>query len=257
MDTNNGTRPSAAISGGRVVRDALRRSDGLRASVDGDGDATDHDVVDVASGRAANSRRDAIVLAAVCAIGLVVLAVTTLRSWGAATPGARPARPTASSTRVVDDDVPPARERSEIRVHVAGAVQRPGVYRFARGARGEDALTAAGGATPGAHVDGVNLAAELRDGQKLTVPAAPPAAPSAGSTAASDGDPAEPGGDVPLDLNEATPQQLDALPGVGPSTVERIVAQRQRRPFTSVRELLDIPGIGEARFAQLRDRVTV
>lgn len=158
-------------------------------------------------------------------------------------------------------------------VHVAGAVASPGVVRLAAGARVVDAVTAAGGLRADADPDRVNLAAPLGDGQRVVVPVlGQPApveltpAPASGSDASSDG----PGGASDggaaaggagaalVDINTATAEQLDTLPGVGPSTAAAILEHRDRQgPFTSVDELLDVRGIGDAKLEALRDLVTV
>jgi competence protein ComEA len=129
-----------------------------------------------------------------------------------------------------------------------------------------DAVDAAGGLAPGADPDRVNLAAPVVDGSRLAIPLVGQAAPAelapqlpAGSGAPGsgtvDGAPASPG--TPVDLNTADAQQLDSLPGVGPSTAEAIIAHRDEHgPFRSVEELLDVRGIGEAKLDALRDLVT-
>ncbi|HZO96906.1 MAG TPA: ComEA family DNA-binding protein [Gaiellaceae bacterium] len=135
-------------------------------------------------------------------------------------------------------------------VDVAGAVRRPGLYRLPRGARIADALARAGGPAAGADVALVNLAAPLADGEQVLVPArSGPAGPAAPGPA-----PASPA--APVDLNSASAEQLDALPGIGPVTAEKIVAYRQAHgPFRSVDELDAIPGIGPARIENLRGLV--
>jgi competence protein ComEA len=140
-----------------------------------------------------------------------------------------------------------------VAVHVAGRVRRPGLVRLPAGSRVQDAIAAAGGATSGADLDAVNLARKLTDGEQVRVPGPgdppPQAEPGAAAT------PATPS--APLDLNTATVEQLDTLPGVGEVTAGRIVAYRSAHPFTSVDELLEVPGIGQRRFDQLKDLVTV
>lgn len=147
-------------------------------------------------------------------------------------------------------------------VHAAGAVSRPGLYRLPRDARVADLLDAAGGPTLETDLDRVNLAAPLADGQRLYLPRKGEASPSvvgpdggavSGATGGASGGPAG-----PIDLNTATAEQLDALPGVGPATAAAIVAHRERNgPFTSVDGLLDVRGIGPAKLEALRDLVTV
>jgi competence protein ComEA len=117
----------------------------------------------------------------------------------------------------------------------------------------QDAIRAAGGATAGADLDAVNLARKLTDGEQVLIPGPgdpPPSLPPGASPGA--GTPT-----APLDLNTATVEQLDALPGVGEVTAGRIVAYRSAHPFTAVDELLEVPGIGQRRFEQLKDLVTV
>lgn len=138
-------------------------------------------------------------------------------------------------------------------VHVAGAVARPGLYRLPPGSRVADAVEAAGGPVPVADLDRLNLAAPLGDGQRVAVPRRgeallpePAAAPGTGAEA------------QPVDLNTAGQAELESLPGVGPATARAILEERARRGgFRSPRDLLRVPGIGERRFAELRDRVRV
>jgi competence protein ComEA len=148
-------------------------------------------------------------------------------------------------------------------VHVAGAVRRPGLYRLSSGSRVDDALRAAGGSLPRADLDRLNLAAKLIDGQKVLVtrrgepaPLDAAAVTSAEWGAAGASGTAEVG--EPIDLNTADLAALDALPGIGPATARAILEERTRRGgFRSARDLLRVPGIGEGRFARLKDRVRV
>ena len=134
-------------------------------------------------------------------------------------------------------------------VNVVGAVRRPGLYRLKDGARVADAVSRAGGATPKAQIELVNLAARIADGEQIVVPrrglVSPSATASGGAVAAG-----------PVHLNSATLEQLDALPGVGPVTAQKILDYRQQHgAFGSVDELDAIAGIGPARLEQLRGLV--
>jgi competence protein ComEA len=127
------------------------------------------------------------------------------------------------------------------------------------GSRVDDAVARAGGARRRADLSALNLAAELEDGRQVLVPlraaavaAAGPAA-GTGSTATAVATPA-----VPLNLNTATPEQLDELDGIGPATAQHIIEYREAHDgFGSVEELDQVPGIGETRLAALREKVRV
>ncbi|MFF5344888.1 helix-hairpin-helix domain-containing protein [Streptomyces althioticus] len=139
----------------------------------------------------------------------------------------------------------------EIVVDVSGKVRDPGVHRLPAGSRVEDALKAAGGVRPGTKTDGLNRARFLVDGEQLTVggPAPAAAAAPAGTGAAA-------GPTAPVSLNTATVDQLDTLPGVGPVLAQHILDYRTRNGgFRSVDELREVNGIGDRRFADLRDLV--
>jgi competence protein ComEA len=138
----------------------------------------------------------------------------------------------------------------QVYVDVVGAVRRPGLYRVRPGARVADAVAHAGGPTRKAELQLVNLAALVADGEQVVVPqrgagGLPAAVGAAGSA---------PTG--PVHLNSATLEQLDALPGVGPVTAQKIVDYRtQHGGFGSVDDLDAVPGIGPSRLADLRPLV--
>jgi competence protein ComEA len=142
-------------------------------------------------------------------------------------------------------------------VHVAGAVAKPGVYDLDVGARVIDAVEAAGGGAPDADLNRLNLAAKVADGQRILVQRVGEAAPAGSALPGGDGGgSADPSG--PVSLNSATQVELEALPGIGPTLAGAIIAERERRGgFRSVNELRDVRGIGEKRFADLKDKVTI
>ena len=133
-------------------------------------------------------------------------------------------------------------------VNVVGAVRRPGLYRLKDGSRVADAVVRAGGPTPRAQIELLNLAARIADGEQIVVPRrglANAAVASGGAVAAG-----------PVHLNSATLEQLDGLPGVGPVTAQKILDYRdQHGAFGAVDELDAIAGIGPARLEQLRGLV--
>jgi competence protein ComEA len=152
-----------------------------------------------------------------------------------------------------------AKKGERVTVHVAGAVAKPGVYDLGAGARVIDAIEAAGGGVPDADLNRLNLAAKVADGQRVLVQRvgeAATAGPSADGSGGTGAGATEPSGLV--NLNAASQPELEALPGIGPTLAKAIIAERQRRGgFRSVNELRDVRGIGEKRFADLKDKVTI
>ncbi len=147
---------------------------------------------------------------------------------------------------------PPVAAPAPLVVHVVGAVRRPGLYRLTQGARVADAVSRAG-PTRKADLALVNLAAPLADGEQVVVPRRSGVGSGGGPASEAGGSPAIRG---PVHLNTATLEQLDALPGVGPVTAQKILDYRQEHgAFSSVDELDAIPGIGPARLDELRDLV--
>jgi competence protein ComEA len=146
---------------------------------------------------------------------------------------------------------------SLIVVAVQGRVQHPGLVRLPPGARVADAIEAAGGVLPGTDTSYVNLAQKVTDGQLIVIGKSGPAGGSGGTVSGGDsaGSPA-PG--QPIDLNTATAADLDGLPGIGPSLAAKIIDYRtQHGGFHSVDELRNVSGIGDAKFAEIKDLVTV
>lgn len=145
---------------------------------------------------------------------------------------------------------------AEVVVSVAGKVRRPGLVRLPVGARLGDALAAAGGALPGVDVALLNPARKVTDGELILVGVTAP--PGVAGVVGAPPDGAAPAGDGRVNLNTATVAELDALPGVGPVLAQRIVAHREQHgAFRSVSDLRRVNGIGDARYEDLKDRVTV
>lgn len=157
--------------------------------------------------------------------------------------------------RDLTQDSPPALVLEEpsaggnVVVHVAGAVAAPGLYELPPGARVQDALNAAGGQSPDADVDSLNLARHLRDGEKISVPGPSSEVAAAVATLA-------PG--QKLDLNAATKDQLDQLPGIGEAYSRRIVASRDvDGPYQTVDDLVTRDVVPASTLDDIRDLVTV
>ena len=140
-------------------------------------------------------------------------------------------------------------------VHVAGAVVEPGVYQLVGDARVRDAIVAAGGPTPTADWNALNLAASISDGVKVYVPNVGEELPP--SVTALPGGPAGSIPTGPIDVNAASTDELESLPGVGPATATAIVTERERNgPFLDVDDLDRVPGIGPAKIEAFRELVT-
>ena len=160
-------------------------------------------------------------------------------------------RPPADDTAT---DVPAAgggpTEQADIVVDVAGDVAEPGIYTLPAGSRVADAIEAAGGSAPGADTNGLNRARVLTDGEQVLVGRPAALAP--------DGRPQGDAAPGKVSLNAATPEQLESLPGIGPVLAGHIVEYRTAHGgFSTVDELGEVPGIGDRRLSELRDRVTL
>ncbi|WP_370464153.1 helix-hairpin-helix domain-containing protein [Micromonospora sp. AP08] len=196
---------------------------------------------------------------ALAAVAVVVVLVAGVWAWRSR-PQAEPVRPAAAVD--APETSAPTASAGQVVVALAGKVRRPGLVRLPAGARVADAIEAAGGALPGVDVALLNPARKVTDGELILVgvtappgQAAPPGPVTGGGGPAAGG--AAPGGG-PVNLNTATLAQLDALPGVGPVLAQRILDHREQHGgFRSVSDLRQVDGIGDARYDQLKDLVTV
>lgn len=147
-------------------------------------------------------------------------------------------------------------DRAEITVYVTGAINKPGVVTVREGARTADAVKACGGLLPTADGEKVNMAQVLKDGQQVRVPEK-----EAGSSAL----PANTGkassavktkADGPININTASAEELDALPGIGPAMAKRIIEYRETEgAFTAIEDIKKVKGIGEAKFEKMKDKI--
>jgi competence protein ComEA len=143
-------------------------------------------------------------------------------------------------------------------VHLSGAVNQPGVYTLPRESRLADVVAIAGGLRSDANTDVVNLAAPLKDGQKIHIPAVgepvPPSAPAGEPSSSSP--PSDSG--APVNINNASAEDLQTLPGIGPTRAEQIIAYREAHGgFKTIEEIQEVPGIGPATFEQMKAQITL
>jgi competence protein ComEA len=154
---------------------------------------------------------------------------------------------TAVTLRPVPTDTP-------IIVHITGAVPRPGVYALPEGARVQDAISAAGGFLAEAEKSGINLARALEDGEQLDIPYVEGFTPVIATP------PEEvfvPSSDL-IDINTAATFELESLPGIGPTTAQKIVEYRETNgPFVSIEDIVNVPGIGPTTYDRIKDLITV
>lgn len=165
----------------------------------------------------------------------------------------------------------PAPTAAPIAVHVIGAVPRPGLYEFPEGARVQDAIDAAGGMLAEANVDALNVAALLEDGQQLDIPYNDGSEPASDGTSTFDlpssatetptGNSEPTSEDNPnvelVNINTASLEELDTLPGIGPTTAQKIIDYREENgPFSTLEDIMNVSGIGPATFEDIQNLIT-
>jgi competence protein ComEA len=179
--------------------------------------------------------RSQLLVYAVIAVAVIVIGARWIRSGAGGSSG-------AAELSFAADSAHEAEGTRDAVVHVAGAVERPGVYRLPAGSRVTDAVRRAGGFARGANHDAINLAARLSDGQQVVVPR--PGAASSSVTGAQSG---------PISLGSASVQQLDQVEGIGPVTAQKIIQFRdQHGGLSSIDQLDEVDGIGPATMQTLR-----
>ncbi|GAA2459549.1 helix-hairpin-helix domain-containing protein [Agromyces soli] len=211
--------------------------------------------------------RTRIAVGAAVVVFLVALAVAALLSFSGSGGGDAGSLEFGDETAMGDEAAPGAALTGApaspvLLVHVLGAVARPGLVELEPGARVVDAIAAAGGLTAEADAGGVNLARPVTDGEQLLVPRpgeVPPPQPGAvGGASGAGGEPGAAGAAGVVQLNTAGLAELDTLPRIGPALAQRILDWRAANGgFTSVEQLLEVAGIGDAVFAGLVDRVAL
>ncbi|HEX5995132.1 MAG TPA: ComEA family DNA-binding protein [Jiangellales bacterium] len=207
----------------------------------------------VRNGRAGLQPAHAVVVVLVVLLALAVTALVT----GLGRPRVQPIEPVPDSTILStgtpapasDDPTPGAETGSALVVHVAGKVANPGIVQLPPGSRVIDAIDAVGGAEDGVDLTALNLARVLSDGEQVLVGVAG-APPSAAGQNGS--------GPALVSLNGADAEQLATLPGIGPTLAGRIVQWREQNGrFTAVDELLEVTGIGPAKYEAIAELVTL
>lgn len=154
----------------------------------------------------------------------------------------------------------PAPTPEPLQTHVTGAVVRPGVYDLPKDSRVLDAVEAAGGFVAEADKNALNLAARVEDGERLDIPYVAGYEPDEeeGFVVVSEGTPSPLAGEDLVDINNASLEELDKLPSIGPTTGQKIIDYRDENgPFARIEDIINVSGIGSATYAEIKDLITV
>ena len=164
-------------------------------------------------------------------------------------------------------------EKEKIIVHISGAVQNEGIVELESGSRVADAIEKAGGLKENAYMDEINLAYQLEDGEKIHIPTVEEqkekenqeskvenesGTGSDGTTSRSSNSSINNGSQIKININTATEEELDTLPGIGPSTATKILDYRKEKgKFKTIEEIKEVSGIGESKYEKIKDKITV
>ena len=150
----------------------------------------------------------------------------------------------------------PPPTQAPIQVHASGAVANPDVYSLPAHSRLQDAIDAAGGLLPDAYITSLNLAKELKDGEKVLVPSTPVEGTDPETSESLPAVSPEP--EFPININTASKEDLERLPGIGPVKAQAIIDYREANgPFTTIEQIQNVPGIGPSTFEMIKDLITV
>ncbi len=150
----------------------------------------------------------------------------------------------------------PVPTEKPIVVHITGAVPRPGVYALAQGSRVQDAISAAGGFLAESEKTGINLARTLEDGEQLDIPYVEGASPVILDAPAATEAPVE--STELININFASQPELESLPGIGPTTAQKIIQYREQNgSFLTTEDIINVPGIGPGTYERIKDLITV
>lgn len=188
------------------------------------------------------TRREQIMLVL---LAVLILAIGGVVFWPKTAPDSVETPPPAA----VEQNKEPVKHQNIV-VYVSGAVKNPGVVSMAHGTRVVDAVKLLGGPTETANMQSVNLAAPLVDGQQIHVPDREETAAGGGTAGTA--------GRGKININTADAAALDTLPGIGPSTAQKIIDYRKNKgPFSSLEDIKSVPGIGESKYQNLKEYITL